>query len=259
MPALLLIVRLISICSAIFPLFNRVFVINLDRSPERLGLVTEKLDGVGINFERVAGVDGKLLQTVKDFSKVCEELNWPPFKLNFESLSERIKAAKFSRHSRLLGEIGCQLSHAKVLKIIVESAEKSGQDEPTLILEDDVVINPNFRAILNEIEQQLPEDWDMLLVGGTECRERTCVPHVKISKHLSRVYTHWGKWGYIVKNSKAAKILQTQFDSEEHVLADYVTRPLLKSNAIIAYIVQPQLFAHGTLASDINLANKADL
>lgn len=57
----------------------------------------------------------------------------------------------------LMGQIGCALSHISILKKIQQ------QDEPYgLILEDDVIIPPNFS--LEKIK--LPDDFDICFLGG---------------------------------------------------------------------------------------------
>jgi GR25 family glycosyltransferase involved in LPS biosynthesis len=40
----------------------RAYLINLDRSPNRMEAMTQELERAQIPFERVAGVDGKAMQ-----------------------------------------------------------------------------------------------------------------------------------------------------------------------------------------------------
>lgn len=92
-----------------------VYVINLDRSPERLSEVTKSANLNGIQFERVPAVDGN------------------------ESLFEtdQIDRANFRRaNGRPVadGEVGCYLSHVKALKTFLASSE-----EVALICEDDIL------------------------------------------------------------------------------------------------------------------------
>ena len=98
------------------------FVINLDRSKDRLDAITRKLDALGIDFQRVPGVDGfKISEEQK------RELLYPID--HFES------KVRFTRELTN-GEIGCFLSHRECWKRLLDSDEKWA-----LIMEDDIQIS----------------------------------------------------------------------------------------------------------------------
>lgn len=58
------------------------------------------------------------------------------------------------------GQIGCALSHKKIWRQIVEN-----QTPISIIMEDDVYFNPDFRNILNKIIFQAPKGWDIIYLG----------------------------------------------------------------------------------------------
>ena len=91
-----------------------VFLINLDRNPERLETARAALAPVGIVPERVAAVDGRAL---------------PPGQL------AQIEAAAMVAIGRALspGEVGCFLSHLEAASpaVLVVDMVEQGLDEPS--------------------------------------------------------------------------------------------------------------------------------
>lgn len=62
----------------------------------------------------------------------------------------------------LKAHYGCAESHIKALE-----AAYGEQDEYSLIMEDDCQFSVNFKEKLSEYAKQLPEDWDLLYLGGS--------------------------------------------------------------------------------------------
>ena len=98
----------------------QVYLVNMDRSTERLEIMSQRLATLGIAFERVAAVDGyKLADTAK---KCVTAPNWRyPYYLT-------------------PGEIGCFLSHKKCWQKLVDS-----KDDWALVLEDDSFFHPKAK------------------------------------------------------------------------------------------------------------------
>lgn len=107
----------------------KIFLINLDRRPDRLQFVASQLNNLQLDFERISAIDGE--------------------KINIETLND-IKINN-NRHyierSRLLsmGEIGCALSHRLIWKRMLEQ-----NLDYALILEDDVTIDAKLLDILTD-------------------------------------------------------------------------------------------------------------
>lgn len=119
-------------------------VINLDKDKERMFFMHNQLTKLGIEYRRQSAILGKEYQPT--LSEYDEEL-----------------AVKKSGHKMLLGEVGCALSHAKVLENIVQ--EKIPY---TLILEDDVVLPENFKEILEREIIRNKNNWEYLLFDYAE-------------------------------------------------------------------------------------------
>lgn len=119
----------------IFPF--SVFIINLDRSPERYEYITKQLNRIGItSYERFRAIDG-----AKMTKEELKELN----------LSDLIQKK---------AELGCAASHLKIWKKIVEEKR-----DWTLILEDDVEFHPDFINLFNRYWEHVPKDATIIYPG----------------------------------------------------------------------------------------------
>lgn len=122
-----------------------MFYINLDRRPDKNQIIQKELEKHGITAERFPAVDGQTLQATDKL---------------------------------MPGEIGCALSHAGILKLMVEHSWKN-----VLILEDDVEFIPNVQDYFSANMHLIPE-WDMLYFGGNHLN--TPVP-IMINSPISRI------------------------------------------------------------------------
>lgn len=111
--------------------FTKIYVINLDRRPDRYQECQVEFNKIGADVERIAAIDGKEIPD-----------SW--------GLSPRDKAcfAVTTMHTRL-----------------IEEAILNKYDN-ILIFEDDVMFVDNFNEIFNKRMEFLPEDWDLLYIGG---------------------------------------------------------------------------------------------
>lgn len=115
----------------------RAYVINLDRSPERLEAFRRRADAAHLDFVRVSAVDGKQV---------------PPGERTL--LDEAGFLRDHGKHP-MAGEYGCYASHVQALNLFLESG-----DEFALILEDDAALPPDILAFLDEIATR--DDWDLV-------------------------------------------------------------------------------------------------
>lgn len=107
----------------------KIFLINLDRRPDRLQYVQHQMERLNLDFTRISAVDGQFL------SMETQSL------INIEQFIIETKKKP------VLGELGCALSHRKVWeKIIDENIEYA------LILEDDVKIKAELLTFLHNFK-----------------------------------------------------------------------------------------------------------
>ena len=102
------------------------YVINLDRSPERLSNISAQCKKYNIDFVRIPAFDGSTL----DLEKLADDT-----------------ACRFEMGRSIQpGEVGCFLSHKKALDAFLSS-----EDEFAVILEDDAILSKNFSKSVSDI------------------------------------------------------------------------------------------------------------
>ena len=119
----------------------KVYVLNLDRSPERLNDFMQSFAPTGLQIVRIAAVDGN-------------ELTLPHH--DYDEHRYRLYHGKQTS----MGVIGCYFSHIKALRSFLES-----DAETALICEDDVSAKPELLQVLDEV-LTLQKHWDFLRLNG---------------------------------------------------------------------------------------------
>ncbi len=111
------------------------FCINLKRRPDRRSEAEAEFAKYQIPVMFIDGVDGK-------------ELNFP---------------VTVSRDSQVVskGDYGCTLSHLSVVKLAKEKKLPY-----YWVFEDDIEFHPDLQQLLIPFLHQVPENWDMVYLGG---------------------------------------------------------------------------------------------
>lgn len=162
----------------------KVFLVNLERRPDRLAAMTEQLNRLGIAFERFDAVDGAKADPA--------ELS-APFAASgpLGALSSGDKACTFS-HLHLWRRIG------------------AGSDSHAVILEDDIHLSDDARPFLTTTEW-IPREAGLVKLekfGGERPvvvigKDRRRALDREVAPLLSR---HTGSGGYIIAREKAAAL-----------------------------------------------------
>jgi len=150
------------------------------------------------------------------------------------------------------GVIGCFLSQRKLLTKISNEYPKNG--EGTLILEDDVVFPRNFLKKLENIEKEIPTNWDVLFLGKTKTFGR------RISKNIIKIGKrghNWGNWAYVVKN----KTLKKKLLPHLKMMTDGIDIQFNKvSDKVNMYVVEPNIInLNKETGSNIKKINKIQI
>lgn len=161
----------------------KCYLINLDRSADRLAKMQAQFDSHKIVFTRVAGVDGKHLST--------------------EQLAAVIDSVQRWEFPLAPSEVGCLLSHKKCLELI------ANDEEPyAAIFEDDVTLSKSCPHVLNNADW-IPNDADVIKIDTND----TLVvlknfKNIGVAGHeLARLCTkHLCTGGYIVSRAAAKRI-----------------------------------------------------
>lgn len=145
---------------------------------------------------------------------------------------------------------GCYWSH---LRIIEEQIRE--QHEAVLIMEDDACFAPDFTEQALEFLKHVPDDWDMLYLGGQHLKQKQRMPE-RVNDHVLRPFNVNRLHGYAVR-LKAAPVLWTHLTDWE----DWRKRPrqhvdhrlgiLHEQRRVRVYTPHRWLIGQGASKSDI--------
>ncbi|NOH80830.1 glycosyltransferase family 25 protein [Vibrio sp. RE86] len=163
----------------------KVFVISLKRSPERREYIKKQLDDLGIEFEFFDAVDGRAE---------------PPHPL-FENYDYTKRLWLTNGRMPSKGEMGCYASHYLIWEECVKS------NNSILVIEDDVMISPEFKRYIPVIESELNEFGFLRL----ESEHKKCkLWEKKVHKDYSISFmtnNFGGTISYAIHPSSASKLL----------------------------------------------------
>lgn len=157
------------------------YVINLDRSPDRMQRIGLELDRQGVVYERHAAVDGRALDLLAE----------PDF--------DAAAYARLHGKTAVANEVGCYLSHMGVMKRFLLTTH-----EHCLVLEDDALLCSDFDQVLQQLLRS-SANGDLTLLYGN--RRHVSLPLAQLPCGRKLV-GYWGKQtgavAYVV-NRKAAE------------------------------------------------------
>ena len=203
---------------------DKCLVLSLERRGDRREFMQKQLEREGITYSFLDAVDGQLLKT--------------------ELLPESL-ISKTSKENLSNGQFGCALSHYDIWLQMLEK----GWDN-LLLFEDDTVIDENFKAKLEIVMKEVPDDFDYLILGSCgKIFERE-----RVSKHVFVPYNTCCTDGYIVSKAGAEKLLTLAAPMDLKLGGiDIVISELIKRKKINAYHLDPLLCGQQDLFdTDIN-------
>ncbi len=143
----------------------------------------------------------------------------------------------FERSKRMRGHMGCWDSHRRLMEKIRD--EDNGM---TLILEDDCDFNDKV-LILSKYMRELPEDWDLLYLGGiNQDAPESYSDHLDLAKNI--LQTH----AYIIRDKFIPTLLETLTNHRWKV--DIVFSEAIKRGK--CFICTPPIAVQRESHSDIN-------
>ena len=196
--------------------FDRIVLINLDKRKDRLGAFKAKIEEIPTlqNYVRCRAVHGDTVTVPLVF----------------------ISGG---------GAWGCRQSHLRVL----EDAMMDGIDK-LLVLEDDVRFVPNFLEKSIEFMKKVPDDWDLLMLGGQDMGAPAVTGIDGVARSLNTQRTH----AYAIRGLKAMQDLYRLWArSDRHI--DHLFGEFQRT--CNAYQPVPFLCGQDQTASDISGRNDA--
>jgi glycosyl transferase, family 25 len=165
------------------PRLPPIWVLHAPRVTARRKMMTEQLDGLGVKWESVEGVDAQAL----DMKKV-------------DAYSERASLRDLGR-PLVPGELACVMSHMAMWKRIVDE----GLPE-VLILEDDIRVGVGLLSVL-AARERLPADYELI----NFLTDVAQVPFGPVVADIYRASRHQGNANrascYLLKHAGAEKLL----------------------------------------------------
>lgn len=162
------------------------YVINLDRSPDRLKFMQDQAEVVGLEFARISAIDGK--QLPQDFVE------------NIQSSS-----SEFQPVDR--GNIGLFLSHKLAWQALIDSGNPQAA-----VFEDDAILSPTINQTLYAIDQRQPE-FDIIKLETT-LRKIVCSRQsieLGSGDSLRKLLSwHGGTAGYVISQRGAKRMLSEE-------------------------------------------------
>jgi glycosyl transferase, family 25 len=183
-----------------------IYIVNLDRCPERYEFVLKSALGTNLNIERISAIDGS-------------QTSWSDM-TDFLDITAYRKAFGGKEPGR--GTIACALSHLKAWNAFLQ-----GPFEHALILEDDVSFDPltlnNIFLSLFSSEKPCPADiflFNVIHWGAPMSLKKLGPLH-----HLCTYFFNVKGGGGYVLNRKAAERLVAGFFPIALPVDHYLTRP----------------------------------
>ncbi len=161
-----------------------IYVINLDRSTDRLEKISAQLRQLNLPFQRISAVDGKHATAAQK-----QALNLNLYK---------------KRHGKMPtpGELGCYLSHYEAICMAAKSDSNF-----SLILEDDAILGACLSNTLNALSTT-PASWDLVKLSGVHSGTPIRVMPLSKGETLSVLLTKCtGASAYLI-NKKASLALR---------------------------------------------------
>ncbi|RNF07998.1 glycosyl transferase-like protein [Trypanosoma conorhini] len=236
--------------------FDAVYVINLDRRPDRWEFISRQLQRAGFregDYERFVAIDGHAVDVQK--ARECGLVSLLGLLRLRERDGRRIWGMDLNPAA-----VGCALSHASIWATI--AARRYGC---ALVVEDDSLFPRGFQQEYEERMRRVPRDWELLYVSGLDTANQAS--QLRVAEGVSRVPPlHRTTNCYVVSHQGARQLLQLclpmtyQLDTmmTMHVTSDveggvpYVTSP-------VCYTLQPPLVVQATrMGSDIQSSTGRD-
>lgn len=167
----------------------KAYLINLDKDTQRLTFFKNNFDRLGIPFERVSAVDGR----------VFSEADYQAFM--------QTRPRNYNRESGktwLRGQMGCFLSHYNVWKKIAE-----GRENFCAVFEDDIHTSDDLKHVLQS-DIWIPPNTDVIRLETSTNRIRlSSQPTLTFRKrNLYKVKsTSWCAGAYIISRKAAQRLV----------------------------------------------------
>jgi glycosyltransferase involved in cell wall biosynthesis len=172
--------------------FDRVFVLNLDRRPDRLALIDRRLSAIGVRFERFCAHDGQSAEIQAAYAAYAESIsNFAPSRISNSmayyqgdfSTSEQARYFQSKSNKPAIRSAGAWAYLLGYRDILMRTLQENWGR--VLILDDDCQFHVDFGRIFARVAADMPQGWRTLHLGTLQYHhdrtERYCrhldLPH----------------------------------------------------------------------------------
>lgn len=202
-------------------------VVHMSGKEDRLKNIKSQEEKAQIKIDLFEAVNGSQLDILKLQEDGLVKKPWSTHRYNSANTDE-------GKQKVINGEIGCYMSHMNLLKKISESE----YDGWTIVFEDDLVLDLNFKEELNKILENLKEDENIDIIFLGSLNQENCDNGV-YKDNLCYPVNPYGTQSYMVNKRSAKKIYDLiQFIDRE---IDIKYRDLMGEKKINGLIVVPTL------------------
>ncbi|MDR1235920.1 MAG: glycosyltransferase family 25 protein [Holosporaceae bacterium] len=245
--------------------YDIVYVINLDRTPERFEKTNDQLCKSGIKCLRFSAVDGYLVklsdqssgevisgkESGEKIKKYFREKHPVLYRVTYGGKYKSAEFDLFVKYRRFsAGEIGVTYSHRAIWADVVKNNRQN-----VVVFEDDVILSENFKKDLEELIHNIPEDADITFIGvGRRPDKRISYPNID---NIFRNFDHvpgndvvakiqptnfvYGMYAYIVSAKGAKKLLELTNRSEYQVDDIIFQQGGINKGIIKAYVAKKKM------------------
>eukprot|EP01137_Pigoraptor_chileana_P028264 Opistho-2@11941 len=245
--------------------FDKIYVMNLDRRQDRWESVVSQTKRIGLGVHRFSAVDGYASPHKEEWDAYSRQPIVPhpegrmgvrsvrfgsEYELDYDSTVARVAFMENRLQQKVLKTPGAW-GYAKTYAAILKDAISSGHDR-ILILDDDSLFHRNFTDLFDIMYREVPADWKVLQLGSMQYSWN--------NKHVQWVGPHlYMNWGTGV-GSHAVGIDRSVF-LEMLALSTRPTMPVdegalhtvVRKHPLHCFVAFPNLIVQNSmLASDIN-------
>jgi hypothetical protein len=156
---------------------ERVFLLNLDRRPDRLAMFTAQAEKIGLKFERFSAFDGSKEPHFSEWQTYSQQPVMPfpkgvgPFKWEWDLynsyLSDNHRIAHYEhKHGKKIMSKGAWGYQKSMIEIIGRAIENDW--DSVLIFDDDCLFHRETVRLFDQRMREVPPDWMMLNLGALQ-------------------------------------------------------------------------------------------
>jgi GR25 family glycosyltransferase involved in LPS biosynthesis len=212
---------------------ENVYVVHYTKLTERRSVIERQFNEISKNLIFIEDFDAEVIT-----NDIINEW-YQPSEIEWEERNNKLWRRKglptpaFRRIN--MAEISCTIKHIKAMELIAQNGDG-------FIIEDDVLLKENFVENFNKAIDELPEDWDVIMIGAG------CNMHVpstpdklfyKVSDPATRCLD-----SYLVSQSAAQKLIKTIKPFQ--TISDWELAWQLHLNNLTTYWLEPSLCVQGS-------------